>query len=71
MWFELLSSITEIKTIAVGSAIRELVRLKKRYGVGRWRKRKGTAKIRLADVRYVWQNSTGMKRMELEKGKSE
>jgi hypothetical protein len=49
MWFELLSSITEIETIAVGSSIREIERLRKRYGAGRWRKQKGIAKIRLAD----------------------
>jgi len=49
MWFELLSSITEIETIAVGSSIREIERLRKRYGVGRWRKRKGIAKIRFTD----------------------
>jgi hypothetical protein len=49
MRFELLSSITEIETIAVGSSIREIERLRKRYGAGRWRKQKGIAKIRLAD----------------------
>ena len=49
MWFELLISITEIETIAAGRSIREIARLRKRYGAGRWRKRKGRAKIRLSD----------------------
>ena len=33
----------------VGNAIRELARLKRVYGAGRWRKRKGVALVRLAD----------------------
>jgi hypothetical protein len=49
MWFELVSGITSIETIAAGTSIREIARLRKRYGPGRWRKRKGLGKIRLAD----------------------
>jgi hypothetical protein len=45
--FELLSDIAKIETIAVGSAIRDIARIRKRYGVGRWRKLKGTATVRL------------------------
>ena len=36
-----------VETIATGSGIREIARLRKRYGRGRWRKRKGTAEIEL------------------------
>ena len=43
MTFEIISEITEIETIAVGSKIRELARLRRRYGPGRWRKLKGVA----------------------------
>jgi hypothetical protein len=39
MLFKVLGEITEIETIAVGKAIRELKRLRKVYGTGRWRKR--------------------------------
>lgn len=49
MHFELLGPISDIETFAVGSAIRELSRLRKLYGKGRWRKRKGLAKVRLLD----------------------
>jgi len=49
MWFELLGPTTDIETIAVGRSIREIGRLRKRYGAGRWRKRKGFGRIRLAD----------------------
>ena len=49
MEFELLGPITNVETIAVGRSIRELARLRKFYGRGRWRKLKGVAKIRLPD----------------------
>jgi hypothetical protein len=49
MDFELLGPIREIQPIAVGRAIRGLVRLRKRYGSGRWRKLKGIARVRLID----------------------
>jgi hypothetical protein len=70
VWFELLSSITEIETIAVKSSIRELGRLRKRYGVGRWRKRKGIAKIRLADdticvAELHWYEAHGIGKKEI------
>jgi len=47
--FEVVGPIRNIKTIAVGRAIRELRRLRRRYGAGRWRKRKGQARVRLLD----------------------
>ena len=49
MDFDVIDEITDIETIASGSAIRELKRLRKAYGEGRWRKLKGSAKIRLND----------------------
>ena len=49
MHFEIVGTITEIETIAVGRAIRILPLLKKRYGKGRWRKLKGIASVRLND----------------------
>ena len=49
MHFEILGEITDVKTFAVGSAIREIGRLRRVYGRGRWRKRKGFARVRLID----------------------
>lgn len=49
MAFDVIGEITDIETIASGSAIREVKRLRKAYGQGRWRKLKGIAKIRLND----------------------
>lgn len=69
MHFELLGSITQIETFAVGSRIRELARLRKFYGSGRWRKRKGIAKVRLSDgsihlAEIHWYEATGIGRKE-------
>ena len=70
MWFELLGTITEVETIAAGNSIREIARLRKRYGAGRWRKRKGIAKIRLADDTIVmaelhWYEAHGIGKREV------
>ena len=51
MNFEIISEITEIETIAVGNKSRELARLRRRYGPGRWRKLKGIAHVRLRSGR--------------------
>ena len=51
MYFEIIGAITDIETIAVGGSIRQLLRLRKRYGRGRWRKLKGVATVRLAGGR--------------------
>jgi hypothetical protein len=51
MRFEILSDITNVEPIAVGGSIRDMTRLRKRYGSGRWRKMKGVATIRLANGR--------------------
>jgi hypothetical protein len=49
MHFEVLGSISDVEIIAVGSAIRDLRRLQKQFGKGRWRKLKGIASVRLED----------------------
>jgi hypothetical protein len=46
---EIVGEITHIATIAVGGSIREIDRLRKMYGHGRWRKLKGRATVRLPD----------------------
>jgi len=49
MDFEIIGPVTEVETIAIGKSIRELRRLKRAYGPGRWRKLKGIATVRLFD----------------------
>jgi hypothetical protein len=46
---EVFSEITDIEIIAVGASIRDLDRLQKKHGKGRWRKLKGFANVRLPD----------------------
>lgn len=69
MHFQIIGDIAEIETIATSSGIRELSRLRKRYGRGRWRKRKGIAEVRLSDGEIVraeihWYEATGIGRKE-------
>ena len=49
MDFEIIGEITSMETIASGSGVRERARLHRLYGQGRWRKRKGVARVRLVD----------------------
>jgi hypothetical protein len=51
--FKILGEIAGIETIARSGGIRELKRLRKTYGTGNWRKRKGIAQVRLADGTIV------------------
>ena len=70
MDFEILGDIAGIETIAAGAGIRELARLRKRYGRGRWRERKGIAEIRLetgetARAELHCYEATGLGRREI------
>ncbi len=70
MQFEIIGDITNIETFAVGNAIREIDRLRRVYGPGRWRKRKGIAMVRLADetvhqAEVHWYEATGIGRKEM------
>lgn len=47
MYFNLVGEIESVELIAVGGRIREIMRLRKQYGHGRWRKLKGIALVRL------------------------
>ncbi len=67
MPFEIISEITDIEVIAKGRGIRELPRLRKKYGPGQWRKLKGRALVRLENghVRYAeihWYEAHGLGR---------
>ena len=69
MNFEILGEISEIETFATGSGIREVARLRRAYGQGRWRKRKGIARVRLSDgsvylAELHWYEATGIGRKE-------
>jgi len=53
MDIELLSEITDVQVIAVGRTIRELRRLRRMYGKGRWRKLKGFALVKFVGTNIV------------------
>ena len=72
MNFEIISEIRQIETIAIGRAIRDLARLRRAYGTGRWRKLKGIATIRLANGRIRvaelhWYEAHGIGRKEIKR----
>jgi hypothetical protein len=67
--FEIVGEITDIETIAVGKGVRDHRRLRKEHGVGRWRKLKGIASVRLASGRIRlaeihWYEAHGIGRRE-------
>lgn len=69
MHFTVVGEITHVETFAVGSSIREIERLRKIYGKGRWRKRKGIARVRLDDgsvhlAELHWYEATGIGKRE-------
>lgn len=69
MDFEILGQLSGIETIAVGSAIRDLGRLQKFYGEGRWRKKKGFATVRLesgevCEAEVHWYEAAGIGKRE-------
>jgi hypothetical protein len=51
---KILGDIQDVETIATGSGIREIERLRRVYGPGRWRKLKGAARVRLPDGTESW-----------------
>ncbi len=72
MDFELLSKISEIEPIAVAGQIRDIAKLRRKYGKGRWRKLKGIATIRLRNGRVRvaelhWYEAHGVGRKEMKR----
>jgi hypothetical protein len=72
MPFEIISQITDIEIIAKGRGIRDLARIQKKYGRGRWRKLKGTATVRLengslrrAEIHWYEAHGIGKKRFKI------
>jgi hypothetical protein len=72
MNFEIIDEITDVETIAVGSGIRDIARLRKAYGRDRWRKLKGVARVRLASGRIRlaevhWYEAHGIGKREIKR----
>ena len=72
MRFEIVGDIIDVETIAVGASIREVARLQRQYGRGRWRKLKGIALVRLANghirrAEVHWYEAHGIGRKEMKR----
>ena len=72
MHFEIIGQIENIEAIAVGGRIREIMRLRKQFGAGRWRKLKGVAhvqlaggEIRKAEVHWYEAHGIGRRKMKI------
>ena len=74
MYFEIIGEIKSIETIAVAGRIRDIMRLRKQYGPGRWRKMKGFAKVRLysgsirrAELHWYGSHGIGRKKLKIKR----
>jgi hypothetical protein len=72
MDFEIVGQISGVETIAVGKNIRILPFLRKKFGVGRWRKLKGKSYVklrngdlRLAEIHWFEAHGIGKKLMRI------
>ena len=74
MHFEIIGEIENVETVAAGGRIRDIMRLRKQYGPGRWRKLKGVAKVRLqsgrvcnAEVHWYEAHGIGRKKLKIKR----
>ena len=70
MEFEIVGEIKNVERIAVNTSIRDLARLRRLYGKGRWRKLKGSARIQLSngkmrDAELHWYEAHGIGKREI------
>ena len=70
MFFEIVAEIDQVETIAIGRGVREVTRLRRKYGSGRWRKLKGITLVRLEDgslrkAEIHWYEAHGIGRREI------
>ena len=74
MLFEIVGTIENVETIAVGGRIRDIMRLRRQYGPGRWRKLKGIATVRLAsgktrraEIHWYEAHGIGMRKVKIKR----
>jgi len=74
MYLDIIGEVEEIETLAVGGRIRDIMRIRKQYGPGRWRKLKGVAKVRLqsgrickAEIHWYEAHGIGRKKMKVKR----
>jgi len=74
MYFEIIDKIKNVETIAVGGNIQDVMRIRKQYGDGRWRKMKGVANVRLqsgsirnAELHWYEAHGIGKRKMKIKR----
>jgi len=74
MHFEIIGDIEDVGILAIGGRIRDIMRIQKQFGPGRWRKLKGIAKVRLqsgrirkAEVHWYEAHGIGRKKMKIKR----
>lgn len=74
MHFEIIGEIKNIEIIAIGGNIKDIMRLRKQFGQGRWRKLKGHAKVRLqngivrnAEIHWYEAHGIGKKKIKIKR----
>jgi len=74
VYFEIIGVIEEKEIIAIGGKIRDIMRIQKQHGPGRWRKLKGIAKVRLesgkicrVEIHWYEAHGIGKKNMKIKR----
>jgi len=74
MYFEVIGEITDVEVIAIGGDIDDIMRLRRQFGPGRWRKLKGVARvrveqggIRVAELHWYEAHGIGRKKMKIKR----
>ncbi len=73
-YFEIVEEVKNIEIIAIGGNIKDIMRLRKQFGEGRWRKLKGNAKVRLqngvirnAEIHWYEAHGIGKKKIKIKR----
>ena len=74
MHFEVVGQIEDVEVIAVGGRIRDIMRIRRQFGEGRWRKVKGIAYVRIAngemrraEVHWYEAHGIGRRKMKIKR----
>jgi hypothetical protein len=74
MYFEIVGEISDVEVIAVGGNIGDIMRLRRQFGPGRWRKLKGAARVRLehgnvrlAELHWYEAHGVGRRKMKIKR----
>lgn len=74
MHFEVIGKIEHVQIIAIGGRIRDILKIQKLYGAGRWRKLKGEALVRVAsgslrraEIHWYEAHGIGRKNMKIKR----